>query len=186
MLELGQDGDGEDAAAQAKPPDGSHRRNGERAGALFGRQRALSDGPGRRIEAMDILVSPRRQAEGNGPRFAAEGRDAGEGARPSRRSAGGMGGGATRWRRGGKPSKRRREFRRSGPMRSPSSSGSKTGSPTRSIASNGRTRCKPIARRSGRRGSIASTRRACWNALRRSGRPSRKPPRGSGGGLNAS
>ena len=74
--------------------------------------------------------------------------------------------------RGGDPLEARRQaeqskaqaFRHSALMRSPSLSGSKRGSPIRSIASNGATRSTPIAGRSGPSRLMESTRRASWPA----------------------
>ena len=105
---------------------------------------------------MGFPLSARWQAEGNGARLAREGRHAGDGAGPSRRSARRHG---ARRRSAGSPSRklkrRRRRSRRSALMRSPLSIGSKRAFPIRNIASNGATRCKPIARRFGRSRSIA-------------------------------
>jgi len=53
-------------------------------------------------------------------------------------------------------------FRHSAPMRSPSLSASKRGFQIPSIASNGATRSKPTAGRSGIRRLIALTRWVCW------------------------
>ena len=149
---------------QAKPAHGGQYRDGEKAGYCDGNGLYLVVGPGGSRQWSFLYRRDGKLKElglgspANGVTLATA-----RGLRDEALAVMASGNDPLKARRQSEQARRR--FPASAPIRSPLSIGSKRGSQIRSIASNGATRWKPVAPRSGRTRSTQSTLRSSWLCL---------------------